>query len=188
MEYGGKITIDSATLMNKGLEIIEACWLYGVGQEKVEVVVHPQSIVHSFVELRDGALLAQLGLPDMRLPIQIALLYPNKVDTGIPRLKPTEMRELTFEAPDHSRFPAIALARQAFRAGGTAPAILNAANEAAVGAFLEGKLRFGQIIERVAEALGSISATEADTLEKITGADAAARRFVRESLGETVAA
>ncbi|WP_395140933.1 1-deoxy-D-xylulose-5-phosphate reductoisomerase [Armatimonas sp.] len=179
---GGKITIDSATLMNKGLEIIEACWLYGVGEEKVEVVVHPQSIIHSFVELRDGALLAQLGLPDMRLPIQIALLHPEKVDTGIPRLKPTQMRDLTFEAPDHVRFPAITLARQAFRAGGTAPAILNAANEAAVGAFLEGKLRFGQILERVADALGSISSSEADTLGKIVSADAAARRFIAENL------
>jgi 1-deoxy-D-xylulose-5-phosphate reductoisomerase len=179
---GGKITIDSATLMNKGLEIIEACWLYGVGEEKVEVVVHPQSIIHSFVELRDGALLAQLGLPDMRLPIQIALLHPEKVDTGIPRLQPTQMRDLTFEAPDHTRFPAISLARQAFRAGGTVPAILNAANEAAVGAFLEGKLRFGQLIERVEAALGSVPATDADTLGKITTADAAARRFVRETI------
>lgn len=179
---GGKITIDSATLMNKGLEIIEACWLYGVGEEKVEVVVHPQSIIHSFVELRDGALLAQLGLPDMRLPIQIALLHPEKVDTGIPRLKPTELRDLTFEAPDHSRFPAITLAREAFRAGGTAPVVLNAANEAAVGAFLEGKLRFGQILERVEAALASILHSEADTLEKIVDADAAARRFIAEHL------
>ncbi|MCX6366951.1 MAG: 1-deoxy-D-xylulose-5-phosphate reductoisomerase [Armatimonadetes bacterium] len=177
---GGKITIDSATLMNKGLEIIEACWLYGVGEDKVEVVVHPQSIIHSFVELRDGALLAQLGLPDMRLPIQIALLHPEKVDTGIPRLSPTQMRDLTFEAPDHERFPAITLARQAFRTGGTAPAILNAANEAAVGAFLEGKLRFGQLATAVEGALGSIPVTDADTLEKITLADASARRFVRE--------
>ena len=177
---GGKITIDSATLMNKGLEIIEACWLYGVGEDKVDVVVHPQSIIHSFVELRDGALLAQLGLPDMRLPIQIALLHPEKVDTGIPRLSPTQMRDLTFEAPDHERFPAITLARQAFRTGGTAPAILNAANEAAVGAFLEGKLRFGQLATVVEGALGSIPATDADTLEKITLADASARRFVRE--------
>lgn len=179
---GGKITIDSATLMNKGLEVIEACWLYGVGEEKVEVVVHPQSIIHSFVELRDGALLAQLGLPDMRLPIQIALLHPEKVDTGIPRLTPTQMRDLTFEAPDPERFPAIGLARQAFRQGGTAPAILNAANEAAVGAFLEGKLRFGQILERVEDALGSIRHSEADTLEKIVWADAAARTFIAEHL------
>lgn len=181
---GGKITIDSATLMNKGLEVIEACWLYGVREEQVEVVVHPQSIVHSFVELRDGALLAQLGLPDMRLPIQIALLHPEKVDTGIPRLKPVELASLTFEAPDHVRFPAITLARQAFRQGGTAPAVLNAANEAAVGAFLSGKLRFTQLSGVVADALSKLAQPESDSLEAILAADVAARAFVARVTGE----
>jgi len=181
---GGKITIDSATLMNKGLEVIEACWLYGVGEEKVEVVVHPQSIIHSFVELRDGALLAQLGLPDMRLPIQIALLHPEKVDTGIPRLTPTALRDLTFEAPDHQRFPAITLARQAFRTGGTAPAVLNAANEAAVGAFLAGKLAFLQICPIVADALGTLASPQSDSLAEILAADAAARAFVARATGD----
>jgi 1-deoxy-D-xylulose-5-phosphate reductoisomerase len=179
-KMGGKITIDSATLMNKGLEVIEACWLFGLPEDRVEVVVHPQSVVHSFAELRDGALLAQLGLPDMRLPIQIALLYPEKIDTNLPRIKPTELQNLTFETPDFDRFPSVPLAREAFRRGGTAPATLNAANEAAVGLFLSGTIPFGGIIERVEQVLREHTVRPAETLEAVLSADAAARGRVRE--------
>lgn len=177
---GGKITIDSATLMNKGLEIIEACHLFGVPQEQVSVVVHPQSVVHSLVEMRDGALLAQLGLPDMRLPIQIALAHPEKVDTGLPRLSPARIATMTFEEPDAERFPAIQLARRAFAAGGTAPAALNAANEAAVAQFLEERIGFLDICRLVEAALNAHTPRPADTLEVVREADLEARRFVAE--------
>ncbi len=173
---GGKITIDSATLMNKGLEIIEAVHLFGVALDNVHVVVHPQSVVHSFAEMTDGALLAQLGLPDMRLPIQIALLHPEKADTGLGRLKPSEMANLTFEEPDHARFPAINLARRAFALGGTAPAALNAANETTVGAFLDGRIGFGAICRTVERVLNDHVPAPADDLEVILNADADARR------------
>jgi 1-deoxy-D-xylulose-5-phosphate reductoisomerase len=176
---GGKITIDSATLMNKGLEVIEARWLFDVPLERVSVVVHPQSVVHSFVEMRDGALLAQLGLPDMRLPIQIALTYPEKPDTNLPRLNPRDIGGLSFESPDEERFPALALARQAGNMGGVAPAVLNAANEAAVGYFLEEKIGFGDIcrlVEQALEAHGSDGS--ADTLDSILDADKKARYLV----------
>ena len=179
-KMGGKITIDSATLMNKGLEVIEACWLFGLPESRVEVVVHPQSVVHSFVEFTDGALLAQLGLPDMRLPIQIALLHPEKIDTGIPRIKPTELANLTFEAPDTEKFPALNLAREAFRRGGTAPATLNAANEAAVGLFLDGRIPFGGIISLVETVLEGREVRSAETLAAVLFADADARRIVKE--------
>lgn len=179
-KMGGKITIDSATLMNKGLEVIEACWLFGLPEDRVEVVVHPQSVVHSFAEMNDGALLAQLGLPDMRLPIQIALLHPEKLDTQIPRLNPTQLKDLTFEAPDFEKFPSVPLAHEAFRRGGTAPATLNAANETAVGLFLAGKIPFGGIIERVERILVEHTPRPAQTLEEILSADADARKRVQE--------
>ena len=149
----------------------------------MDVVVHPQSVVHSFVEFCDGALLAQLGLPDMRLPIQIALLYPEKVDTGIARLQPTQMADLTFEAPDGLRFPALGLARAAFRAGGVAPAVLNAANEAAVARFLDGHIGFGDICALVAGALDTVEGAAAESLETVLAADRAARRFVAKTVG-----
>jgi 1-deoxy-D-xylulose-5-phosphate reductoisomerase len=143
------------------------------------VVVHPQSVIHSFVEMTDGALLAQLGLPDMRLPIQIALTYPDKPDTDLPRLHPTEISNLSFEAPDEARFPALALARQASEMGGLAPAVLNAANEAAVGYFLQEKIGFGDICRLVARTLESQGRDgSADTLESILDADKKARLFV----------
>jgi 1-deoxy-D-xylulose-5-phosphate reductoisomerase len=183
---GGKITIDSATLMNKGLEVIEARWLFDVPLEKVRVVVHPQSVIHSFVELSDGALLAQLGLPDMRLPIQIALTYPEKPDTGLPRLDPADIGGLSFEPPDEDRFPALALARQAGDAGGVAPAVLNAANEAAVGYFLEKQIGFGDICRLVEQALEAHgNAGSADTLESILAADKKARLFVTNRIKNT---
>ena len=183
---GGKITIDSATLMNKGLEAIEAAWLFDTPLEKVSVVVHPQSVVHSFVEMRDGALLAQLGLPDMRLPIQIALTHPDKVDTELPRLAPGTMGALTFEEPDHDRFPAIRLARAAAARGGTAPAALNAANEAAVALFLDGRIGFTDICRLVEEALAAHHILPAESLEAVLSADAEARRVVTERAAASV--
>ena len=181
---GGKITIDSATLMNKGLEIIEACHLFSVPIERVSVVVHPQSVVHSFVEMTDGALLAQLGLPDMRLPIQIALTHPDKSDIDLPRLKPTRMTSLSFEEPDHERFPAIGMARAAFARGGTTPATLNAANEAAVAAFLAGAIGFVDICRVVDAVTNAHNTVPADTLEAVLTADAAARVAVTQTINE----
>jgi 1-deoxy-D-xylulose-5-phosphate reductoisomerase len=182
---GGKITIDSASLMNKGLEIIEARWLFDVPLERVRVVVHPQSIVHSFVELQDGALLAQLGPPDMRLAIQIALVHPEKVDTRLPRLDPVALGTLTFEAPDEERFPALRLSREAGEAGGVAPAVLNAANEAAVGHFLAGRIAFGDICRLVESALAAHGNDgNGNDLEGILAADRAARHLVDADVAE----
>ena len=138
---GGLVTINSATLMNKGLEIIEARWLFGVPADDVEIVVHPQSIVHSMVRYKDGSVLAQLGLPDMRLPIQYALVYPERIDTQLPRMGIDRFANLTFEEPDLEKFPAIRLARRAAATGGTMPAVMNAANEAAVARFLDREIR-----------------------------------------------
>ncbi len=180
---GSKITIDSATLMNKGLEIIEACYLFNVPQEKIGVVVHPQSVIHSLVELTDGAVLAQLGLPDMRLPIQIALMHPEKYDIELPRFKPSEIGNLSFEEPDTERFPALNLARDAYSAGGTAPAILNAANEAAVAAFLNRRIGFTDICRLVAAARETIASQPATDLETIQAADLAARKYIESSTG-----
>lgn len=179
---GGKITVDSATLMNKGLEIIEASVLFGIPTSSVEVVVHPQSVVHSLVEMRDGALLAQLGLPDMRLPIQIALVHPDKVDTGLPRLRPQEIGPLTFEAPDTTRFPALGLARRAAETAGTAPAVLNAANEAAATAFLEGRIAFPRICTLVETALSGHEVRPAVSLDAILDADREARESVARQI------
>lgn len=176
---GGKITVDSASLMNKGLEVIEACRLFAVPESDVQVVVHPQSIVHSFVEFTDGALLAQLGQPDMRLPIQVALFHPDKPDLQVPRIDPTQMTNLTFEPPDLDRFPCLGLARAALREGGTAPAILNAANEEAVAAFLDGETTFGTIPAWVEDALNTLETRPADSIEVVLEADSAARRHVR---------
>lgn len=152
-EMGAKITIDSATMMNKGLEIIEACWLFDLEPERVEVVVHPQSIVHGLVEYSDGSVLAQLGSPDMRTPIASALAWPDRMGAPVERLRLAEIARLEFEAPDEVRFPALRLAREVIAAGGTAPAVLNAANEIAVAAFLEGRIGFLDIASSVEEVL-----------------------------------
>jgi 1-deoxy-D-xylulose-5-phosphate reductoisomerase len=152
---GRKITIDSATLMNKGLEVIEAHWLFGVRPDQIDVVIHPQSIVHSLVELTDGSVIAQLGVTDMRLPIQYACSYPERWDGALPTLDLTRAGHLEFLPPDHERFPCLRLAYRALRAGGTLPVVLNAANEIAVDAFLDGKLGFTSIprvIERTMNA------------------------------------
>ena len=142
---GRKISVDSATMMNKGLEMIEAHWLFGVPPERIEVVVHPESVIHSLVEYVDGSMLAQLGNPDMRTPIAQALAFPDRMDAGVPALDLVRQGALTFEAPDHERFPCIGLAADALRAGGTAPAVLNAANEVAVAAFLAARIRYTDI-------------------------------------------
>ncbi|CCW35350.1 1-deoxy-D-xylulose 5-phosphate reductoisomerase [Chthonomonas calidirosea] len=176
---GGLVTINSATLMNKALEIIEAHWLFGVPADHIEVVIHPQSIVHSMVRFRDGSTLAQMGLPDMRLPIQYALVYPERIDTNLPRMRLADFTNLTFEEPDEEKFPALGLARAALAAGGTVPAVMNAANEAAVDLFLRERIPFLHIIRLVEEAIKHHTPQQA-SLENVLQADKEARAFVYE--------
>ena len=183
---GARITIDSATLMNKGLEIIEAHWLFGVPYERIEVVVHPQSIVHGLVRLRDGALLAHLGLPDMRVPIAYALAYPRRATVAAPRLDLTSSPSLTFEPPDAETFRCLALARAAGLAGGLAPCALNAADEEAVAAFLGARCRFLDIPALVERALEACSGEPLSAREQVREADQAARATVREALATGV--
>ena len=172
---GRKISIDSATMMNKGLEVIEACWLFDVGPGSVEVVVHPQSVIHSMVEYEDGSVLAQLGNPDMRTPIAHALAWPDRIVSGVAPLDPVSTSRLDFEAPDFDRFPCLRLGFEAARAGGAAPAALNAANEVAVDAFLNRRLRFTHIA-RVAEAtVAACAGGEPRTLDEVLALDALAR-------------
>ena len=172
---GAKISVDSATLMNKGLEVVEAMWLFGLPLEKVEVVIHPQSIVHSLVEFTDGSILAHLGLTNMKFPIQYALTWPDRVPEPMGRLDLTTMRELTFAKPDFSEFPCLAYAMEAARTGGTSPAILNAANESAVDAFCKGQIEFLRISEVVREVMDECAASHDVTLETVLEADALAR-------------
>lgn len=172
---GRKISVDSATLMNKGLELIEACWLFNALPKMIEVVIHPQSIVHSLVDYVDGSMLAHLGNPDMRVPIAHALAWPQRMDSGAATLDLFEVARLDFEPPDESRFPCLALARHAALAGGSAPAMLNASNEVAVGAFLSGQAGFTQIAEITADVLNHLEVTPVDTLEAVLAADARAR-------------
>ncbi|WP_251446794.1 1-deoxy-D-xylulose-5-phosphate reductoisomerase [Vermiculatibacterium agrestimuris] len=175
---GAKITVDSATMMNKGLEVIEAMRLYGMSLEKISVVIHRESIIHSLVEYCDNALLAQLGAPDMRLPIQYALTYPRRVPGPAETLDLFTCPNLTFARPDLETFPCLALARSAAETGGTATAILNGANEAAVSLFLSEKIPFLSIFDRVLQALDTVPVTQKPSLEDILAADAAARRAV----------
>ncbi len=172
---GRKITIDSATLMNKCLEVIEARWLFGVEADRIEVVIHPQSIVHSMVEFEDASTIAQLGVPDMRLPIQYALLYPERPDTGLPRLDITACGRLDFREPDPERYPALGLAYEALGHGGTMPAVMNAANEAAVGMFLERKIGFLDIYGITRKTMASHRVVPDPSLDQILEADAWAR-------------
>ena len=174
-EMGGRITIDCATLFNKGLEVIEAHLLFGVPYERIDVVVHPQSIVHGLVALNDGASLAHLGHPDMRVPISYALHFPERADVTVPSLDLAAAGELTFEAPDLERFPCLRLARDAGRAGGTAPCVLNAADEVAVGAFLEGRIAFTAIADVVEDTLEALPARAPSHFEELYAADAEAR-------------
>ncbi|MFZ5774498.1 MAG: 1-deoxy-D-xylulose-5-phosphate reductoisomerase [Thermodesulfobacteriota bacterium] len=174
-DMGRKISIDSATLMNKGLEVIEARWLFDIPVEDIEVLVHPQSIVHSMVEFIDGSVVAQLGIPDMRIPIAYALSYPERLRLNLPRLNLATAQDLTFSRPDFERFPALKLAYQVCKRGGSLPAVLNAANEVAVEAFLARKIRFPEIALVVAETVGRLPGGEAGTVAAVLDADLAAR-------------
>ncbi|MNN31895.1 1-deoxy-D-xylulose 5-phosphate reductoisomerase [compost metagenome] len=179
---GRKISVDSATMMNKGLELIEAHWLFGAPAERIEVLIHPQSIVHSMVAYHDGSVLAQLGNPDMRTPIAYGLAYPERIDAGVTPLDLTRAGGLHFEKPDLQRFPCLGLAFDALRAGGVAPTVLNAANEVAVEAFLGGKVRFTDISRLVAQVLQAAPAGAADTLDAILDADRMARAAARAAV------
>ncbi len=181
-KMGAKISVDSATLMNKGLEIIEARWLFDLRSEQIDVVVHPQSIVHSMVEYIDGSVLAQLGVADMGIPILYALTYPERRPCPAPALNLTEVGQLTFHEPDTEKFPCLGLARQALARGGSASVVLNAANEVAVAAFLDGRLRFTQIAEVIAEALDRVPARELGSIEECVAVDRETRRLAEEIL------
>lgn len=179
---GPKISVDSATLMNKGLEVIEAHHLFNVPGERIDVLVHPQSLVHSLVEFIDGSTLAQLGLPDMRTTLAVGLGWPQRIESGVGGLDLLTQGRLDFEAPDTDAFPCLRLAWQAMAAGGTAPAILNAANEVAVSAFLQGRIAFLNIPALVANALSTLPATSADTLESLLAADRQARQITQSAI------
>jgi 1-deoxy-D-xylulose-5-phosphate reductoisomerase len=172
---GRKISVDSATMMNKGLEIVEAHWLFGASPQQIQVVVHPQSVVHSMVEYADGSVIAQLGHPDMRTPIAQALAFPERIEAGVSSFDLFRVRTLTFEQPDFERFPALRLGYEALQNGGSAPAILNAANEVAVAAFLDRRLPFLRITAVIEETLASVPASALASLEDVLAADAMAR-------------
>ena len=177
---GRKISVDSATMMNKGLEVIEAFWLFGLPLEKIKVLIHPQSVVHSMVRYRDGSVLAQMGQPDMRTPIAFGLAWPERIDAGVAQLDLTQLAGLSFSEPNFSQFPCLSLAFAAANAGGTAPAVLNAANEIAVAAFLDEGLPYLQIAEVVESTLNAVPSVSADSLEIILGADAKARQIAND--------
>lgn len=177
---GRKVTIDSASMMNKGLEMIEAKWLFGVDSQNIKAVVHPQSIIHSMVEFEDGCLKAQLGMPDMRLPIQYALTYPQRLTNNVPAYNPFEQGTLTFEPADIERFPCLALAYQAIERGGNVPAIMNAANEVAVQAFLDGKIKFTHIANIIERAMNTFSYVQKPSLEDYFLTDAEVRQSLEQ--------
>lgn len=179
---GRKISVDSATMMNKGLEVIEAHWLFGAPPNRIEVLIHPQSVVHSLVEYADGSVIAQLGNPDMRTPIAHALAYPQRIDAGVSRLDLATIGSLSFERPDDARFPCLGLAYSALEAGGATPAVLNAANEVAVAAFLAGDLPYMEISGVIADTLSGLAAGPADNLDQVFGADADARQIAARSV------
>ncbi len=179
-KMGPKITIDSATMMNKGLEVIEARWLFGVPSERVEVMIHPQSIVHSMVRYRDGAVMAQLGVPDMRIPIAYALSYPERLDTGLAPLNLPKEGELTFQKVEGRRYPALDIAYGALDQGGTVPPVLNAANEVAVAAFLDGRIGFRDIHEISRKTIDAHAAVKPRTLKQVLEVDRWARTFAGE--------
>jgi 1-deoxy-D-xylulose-5-phosphate reductoisomerase len=179
---GGKITIDSATLMNKGLEVIEARWLFGIPASRIEVVVHRQSIIHSLVYFRDSSVMAQLGIPDMRLPIQYAVFYPQRLPNRLERLDLTRCRNLTFEAPDLERFPALDLAFRAAEVGGSLPGVMSAANEIAVGLFLAGRVAFSEIAERVERVMDAHTIVQDPGLDQLLEIDSWARHRAGEGI------
>ncbi len=174
---GRKISVDSATLMNKGLEFIEACWLFELSPDLVEVVVHPQSIIHSMVQYLDGSVLAQLGNPDMRTPIAYGLGWPDRLDAGVAPLDMIATARLDFEAPDEARFPCLRLAREAVVVGGTAMAVCNAANEVAVASFLERRIGFTEIPALIEQTLEQVTVVEPKTLSVVESADSEAREI-----------
>jgi 1-deoxy-D-xylulose-5-phosphate reductoisomerase len=177
---GAKISVDSATMMNKGLELIEAHHLFGLPSDRIDILVHPQSVIHSMVEYIDGSLLAQLGSPDMRIPIAYALAWPERIESGAARLDLTQIATLTFETPDPERFPALRLARAALEAGGAAPTVLNAANEVAVAAFLDRRIGFGDIALLVEQTLERTSAPAPRSIDEVIDIDERARHTARQ--------
>jgi 1-deoxy-D-xylulose-5-phosphate reductoisomerase len=179
---GHKISVDSATMLNKGLELIEACWLFNTRPEQVQVVIHPQSVIHSMVEYVDGSVLAQLGNPDMRTPIAHALAWPERIASGVSSLDIIATARLDFSAPDYERFPCLRLAQQAAARGATAPTILNAANEVAVAAFLQRKIRFDQIAQIIADVLDKQEVIEPDSLALVIASDQTARRLAQSAI------
>ena len=182
---GAKISVDSATLMNKGLELIEAHYLFGLPSERLDVVIHPQSVIHSMVEFVDGSVLAQLGSPDMRIPIAYALAWPERITTPAQRLDLAAIARLDFETPDLARFPSLRLAREALEAGGAAPIVLNAANEAAVAAFLAGRLAFPEIAATVEDALASSDFAAPGSIDDVLAVDRATRSSVEAAMTES---
>ena len=182
---GRKISVDSATMMNKGLEVIEACWLFNTTTESIQVVLHPQSVIHSMVEYADGSVLAQLGNPDMRTPIAHALAWPQRIESGVDSLDLFAIAQLDFQAPDYERFPCLRLAFEAMQQGGTSSAILNAANEIAVQAFLEKRLPFNVIPQVIEQTLTRQTQQDATSLEAVLEADAAARVIAEEIIAST---
>jgi 1-deoxy-D-xylulose-5-phosphate reductoisomerase len=181
---GAKISVDSATMMNKGLELIEARYLFGLNSDRIDVLIHPQSVVHSLVEFVDGSVLAQLGSPDMRIPIAYALAWPERMETPAARLDLAGIARLEFEAPDLARFPALGLARGALETGGAAPVVLNAANEVAVAAFLDGKLRFTEIAEFVERTLEASNWSAPKSIEDVLEIDKRTRSCVEALMTE----
>jgi 1-deoxy-D-xylulose-5-phosphate reductoisomerase len=181
-EMGAKISVDSATLMNKGLELIEAHYFFGLPSERIDVLVHPQSVVHSLVEFVDGSVLGQLGSPDMRIPIAYALAWPERIGTPASRLDLAAIARLEFDAPDLERFPALRLARQALEAGGAAPIVLNAANEVAVASFLDGRIGFTEIAAIVEHTLGQVHATAPSSIDDVLEIDRTARQCVEAEM------
>ena len=179
---GRKISVDSASMMNKGLELIEACWLFNARPEQIEIVIHPQSVIHSMVDYVDGSVLAQLGNPDMRTPIAHALAWPERIDSGVSALDLLQIGRLDFEAPDEQRFPCLRIARQAAQSGGTAPAMLNAANEVAVDAFLNGRIRFTEIASIIEHVLDQKASVPAHCLADVLAADAQSRSLASDWL------
>ena len=177
---GRKISVDSATLMNKGLEVIEARWLFNAHPQQIEVLVHPQSIVHSMVAYRDGSVLAQMGTPDMRTPIAHALAWPRRIEAGVDRLNLAQMNDLSFEKPDLDRFPCLAIAFEAMRAGASAPVTLNASNEVAVDAFLNGRIGFNQISALVNDVMERVSVTAVKSLDDVLAQDVQARHQAQQ--------
>jgi 1-deoxy-D-xylulose-5-phosphate reductoisomerase len=181
---GQKISVDSASLMNKGLELIEACWLFNIKPAQIDVHVHPESIVHSMVEYQDGSVLAQMGNPDMRTPIAYGLAWPERIDSGVSSLDLFAIANLSFERPDHDVFPCLGLAEQAFNAGGTACATLNAANEMAVDAFLKGNIPFHKIPDIISRVLSVAPANTVDSIDKVLTADLLARQLAKEEISK----